>query len=191
MRALAQLLGAAGASMTRLCDRLEAAGFLRRHPCPGDGREVTLRLTPAGEKHLAEIRETRERRLALALGAMSADSRRALAALKNSITATTELPAQESQPAAWPATCSTAHFDRLGDADVADPDPGRVGWNGNAPRGSPFTALTSLVRLSTSRSCRPVRPGWPPSSAAATSWGYAMALFRLRVWALRAWAVVG
>lgn len=41
MSALAQLLGAAAPSVTRLCDRLEATGFLRRHPGPGDGRELT------------------------------------------------------------------------------------------------------------------------------------------------------
>ncbi len=104
MRALAQSLGATGPSMTRLCDRLEAAGFLRRHPCPGDGRELTLRLTPAGTKHLAQIREARERRLALALDTMTADHRRALttglAALHQGITATAGHPTQEDNPAA-------------------------------------------------------------------------------------------
>ncbi|MFF3013867.1 MarR family winged helix-turn-helix transcriptional regulator [Streptomyces sp. NPDC057939] len=99
MRALAQLLGAAGPSVTRLCDRLEAAGFLRRHPCPGDGRELTLRLTPAGDKHLAQIREKREQTLARALDTMTADSRHALAtgltALQHGITATAAFPRQE------------------------------------------------------------------------------------------------
>ncbi|MFJ5636697.1 MarR family winged helix-turn-helix transcriptional regulator [Streptomyces goshikiensis] len=75
MRALAQHLGATGPSMTRLCDRLEAAGFVRRHPGPGDGREIALRLTPAGQERLARIRESRERRLALALDATPADNR--------------------------------------------------------------------------------------------------------------------
>lgn len=93
MRDLAQLLGATAPSMTRLCDRLEATGLLRRRPCPGNGREVILGLTPAGESHLAEIRATRERRLALALDAMPADGRQALArglaALRHGITTTT------------------------------------------------------------------------------------------------------
>ncbi|MCY0945490.1 MarR family winged helix-turn-helix transcriptional regulator [Streptomyces antarcticus] len=96
MRALAQLLAAAGPSVTRLCDRLEAAGFLRRHRCADDGREVTLRLTPAGERHLARIRETRERTLAQALDTMTPDSRQALAsglaALRRGITATSGFP---------------------------------------------------------------------------------------------------
>ncbi|WP_411105269.1 MarR family winged helix-turn-helix transcriptional regulator [Streptomyces sp. cmx-4-9] len=106
MRALAQLLGTAGPSMTRLCDRLEAAGYLRRQPCSGDGREVTLRLTPTGHQHLAEIRATRERRLALVLDAMTPDGRHALAqgleGLRHGITATADADprAQENQPAA-------------------------------------------------------------------------------------------
>ncbi|MFD3869407.1 MarR family winged helix-turn-helix transcriptional regulator [Streptomyces sp. NPDC058623] len=107
MRALAQLLGATGPSMTRLCDRLEAAGIVRRHPGPGDGREITIRLTPAGESHLAQIRETRERRLALALDAMPADTRHALAqgleGLRQGLTTTVtdvNLPSRENQPAA-------------------------------------------------------------------------------------------
>ncbi|MGW7313544.1 MarR family winged helix-turn-helix transcriptional regulator [Streptomyces sp. NPDC054865] len=104
MRALAQLLGATGPSLTRLCDRLQAAGYLRRHPCSGDGREVTPRLTPAGHRHLAEIRDARERRLALALDAMTPDSRHALARgledLRRGIAVAAGLPAQEDQSAA-------------------------------------------------------------------------------------------
>ncbi|MFF3015378.1 MarR family winged helix-turn-helix transcriptional regulator [Streptomyces sp. NPDC057939] len=104
MRTLAQLLGAAGPSLTRLCDRLEAAGYMRRHPCPGDGREITLRLTTAGHQHLAEIGEARERRLDLALDAMTAAGRHALAqgieGLRHGLTTTAGLPARENQPAA-------------------------------------------------------------------------------------------
>ncbi|MCX4776156.1 MarR family winged helix-turn-helix transcriptional regulator [Streptomyces sp. NBC_01264] len=103
MSALAQLLGAGAPSVTRLCDRLEATGFLRRHPSPGDGRELTPRLTPAGERHLAQIREKRQQTLAQALDTMSADARHALttglAALQEGITSTTGSP-QQNNPAA-------------------------------------------------------------------------------------------
>ncbi|MFD3327943.1 MarR family winged helix-turn-helix transcriptional regulator [Streptomyces sp. NPDC058701] len=103
MRALAQLLGAAGPSVTRLCDRLEAAGFLRRHPCLSDGRELTLRLTPAGESHLAQIREKREQTLARALDTMTPDSRHALAtglaALELGITAAAGVTRQDHRTA--------------------------------------------------------------------------------------------
>ncbi|MGW5849968.1 MarR family winged helix-turn-helix transcriptional regulator [Streptomyces sp. NPDC055254] len=79
MRALAHLLGAAAPSVTRLCDRLEAIGFLARHSCAHSGREVTLRLTPAGEAHLAQVRENRARALSHAFEAMTSEGRLALA----------------------------------------------------------------------------------------------------------------
>ncbi|MFF3431458.1 MarR family winged helix-turn-helix transcriptional regulator [Streptomyces sp. NPDC002602] len=101
MRDVARSLGAAGPSVTRLCDRLEAAGFLRRHPCPDDGREITLRLTPAGHRHLAHIREKREQMLGQALDAMPADGRHALAtglaALQRGIGVTAGFPQQDNR----------------------------------------------------------------------------------------------
>ncbi|MGW7317487.1 MarR family winged helix-turn-helix transcriptional regulator [Streptomyces sp. NPDC054854] len=103
MRALARLLDAAAPSVTRLCDRLEAIGFLERHPCPGNGRELTLRLTAAGEEHLARIRERREQMLSHALDFMTADHRQALAtglgALCLSIDATAAFPRQKDPSA--------------------------------------------------------------------------------------------
>ncbi|MFF4319523.1 MarR family winged helix-turn-helix transcriptional regulator [Streptomyces sp. NPDC001568] len=100
MRALAHLLDAAAPSITRLCDRLEVIGFLERHPCPGNGRELTLKLTPAGEEHLTQIRERREQMLAHALDAMTADHRQALAtglgALRLGIDATAAFPRQKN-----------------------------------------------------------------------------------------------
>ncbi|WP_411107610.1 MarR family winged helix-turn-helix transcriptional regulator [Streptomyces sp. cmx-4-9] len=79
MRALSRLLGAGAPSVTRLCDRLEAIGFLERHPCPDSGRERALGLTPAGASHLARIRENREQALMQALDSMTSEHRRALA----------------------------------------------------------------------------------------------------------------
>ncbi|MEU9802896.1 MarR family transcriptional regulator [Streptomyces sp. NPDC051000] len=106
MRALADFLGAAAPSVTRLCDRLEAIDFLERHPCPDSGREITLRLTPAGRTHLARIRENREQTLAQALESMTTDNRRALAtglaALKLGITAAA-FP-QQKNPSRDPAS---------------------------------------------------------------------------------------
>ncbi|MFE2528883.1 MarR family winged helix-turn-helix transcriptional regulator [Streptomyces sp. NPDC059382] len=102
MRALAELLGAAAPSVTRLCDRLEALAFIERHPCPDSGREITLRLTPAGQAHLARIRESRERTLSRALASMTSDNRRALAtglaALNLGITAAAGFPQQKNPP---------------------------------------------------------------------------------------------
>ncbi|MFD5932539.1 MarR family winged helix-turn-helix transcriptional regulator [Streptomyces sp. NPDC060333] len=102
MRALADLLGAAAPSVTRLCDRLEALAFIERHPCPDSGREITLRLTPAGQAHLARIRESREQTLSQALASMTSDNRRALAtglaALNLGITAAAGFPQQKNPP---------------------------------------------------------------------------------------------
>ncbi|MFJ1611101.1 MarR family winged helix-turn-helix transcriptional regulator [Streptomyces sp. NPDC088253] len=79
MRVLGKLLRAAPPSVSRLCDRLQATGFLERLPCPESGREVTLRLTIAGKRHLEQIRTEREATLTWAIEAMPQKDRRALA----------------------------------------------------------------------------------------------------------------
>ncbi|MFJ8630769.1 MarR family winged helix-turn-helix transcriptional regulator [Streptomyces sp. NPDC093568] len=52
---------------SRLCDRLEAAGLLRRGVRPDDRREVSLEVTDAGRVFLADITELLSLRLATAL----------------------------------------------------------------------------------------------------------------------------
>jgi DNA-binding MarR family transcriptional regulator len=42
-------------AMTRMLDRLEAKGLLRRSPCPNDRRVVQLELTPEGVRLCREI----------------------------------------------------------------------------------------------------------------------------------------
>ncbi|RSN55658.1 MarR family transcriptional regulator [Streptomyces sp. WAC 04229] len=79
MRAVCQLLASAPSTVTRMCDRLQAVGFLERLPCPGNGREIILRLTPAGTRHLLRIREQRDRVLHRAISSLPATERRALA----------------------------------------------------------------------------------------------------------------
>ncbi|MET9607883.1 MarR family transcriptional regulator [Streptomyces sp. NPDC006512] len=79
LRMLGELLGAAPPSVTRLCDRLQAAGFLERRTRPDDRRELRLELTPAGRKYLGQLRARREEALTEAMAAMPAASRAALA----------------------------------------------------------------------------------------------------------------
>ncbi|MEW2568861.1 MarR family transcriptional regulator [Streptomyces sp. NPDC047070] len=79
MRVVCERLAATPPSVSRLCDRLQALGFLERLPCPASGREVTLRLTAAGRTHLRLIREQRETVLRQAMDAMSDAERHALA----------------------------------------------------------------------------------------------------------------
>ncbi|GIF77378.1 MarR family transcriptional regulator [Asanoa siamensis] len=56
---LAELLDVVPSSASRLCDRLEAVGLLRRAADERDRREVRLVLTAAGAAVLRELRERR------------------------------------------------------------------------------------------------------------------------------------
>ena len=84
MNRLAEALGVVPSSASRLCDRLEATGLLRRVPDPRDRREVRLTLTPAARRMLDELRERRRTALADVLERMAPTARqdlvRALAA---------------------------------------------------------------------------------------------------------------
>lgn len=42
-------------SLSRLCDRLEVAGYVSKEPCPQDSRGLTLVITPAGTDLLEEM----------------------------------------------------------------------------------------------------------------------------------------
>ncbi|MER8199286.1 MarR family transcriptional regulator [Streptomyces microflavus] len=79
MRAVCKRLASAAPTVTRMCDRLQAIGFLVRLPSPDNGREVTLRLTPSGKEHLQRIREQRDTMLHQAIDNMPPIERNALA----------------------------------------------------------------------------------------------------------------
>jgi DNA-binding MarR family transcriptional regulator len=87
MSRLAEALDVVPSSASRLCDRLEATGLLRRVPDPRDRREVRLLLTPAAKRLLDELRAARQAALAGVLERMTASSRtdlvRALSAFDN------------------------------------------------------------------------------------------------------------
>jgi DNA-binding MarR family transcriptional regulator len=84
MSRLAEALGVVPSSASRLCDRLEATGLLRRVPDPRDRREVRLLLTPAARRLLEDLRRRRRAALAAVLERMTPAARqdlvRALAA---------------------------------------------------------------------------------------------------------------
>ncbi|MFG1610523.1 MarR family winged helix-turn-helix transcriptional regulator [Actinoplanes sp. NPDC049265] len=75
MSRLAEALDVVPSSASRLCDRLEATGLLRRVPDPRDRREVRLLLTPAAKRLLDELRAARQAALAAVLERMTASSR--------------------------------------------------------------------------------------------------------------------
>ncbi|MFJ9112270.1 MarR family winged helix-turn-helix transcriptional regulator [Streptomyces sp. NPDC102283] len=79
MRTVCERLASAAPTVTRMCDRLQAIGFLERLPSPDNGREITLRLTPTGRRHLQRIREQRDTMLHQAIDNMAPTERRALA----------------------------------------------------------------------------------------------------------------
>jgi DNA-binding MarR family transcriptional regulator len=91
MSRLAEALNVVPSSASRLCDRLEATGLLRRVPDPRDRREVRLLLTPTARHLLDGLTERRR----LALGgvlermppARRLDLVRALAAFDDAYTA--------------------------------------------------------------------------------------------------------
>jgi DNA-binding MarR family transcriptional regulator len=84
MSRLAEALDVVPSSASRLCDRLEATGLLRRVPDPRDRREVRLLLTAAARRVLEDLRERRRTALGEVLERMTPAGRqdlvRALAA---------------------------------------------------------------------------------------------------------------
>ncbi|MFD3411217.1 MarR family winged helix-turn-helix transcriptional regulator [Streptomyces cyaneofuscatus] len=79
MRTVCQRLASAPPTVTRMCDRLQAIGFLERVAHPDNGREVALQLTPTGKAHLQRIRDQRDTMLHQAIDNMTPTERRALA----------------------------------------------------------------------------------------------------------------
>ncbi|MEU7589540.1 MarR family transcriptional regulator [Micromonospora sp. NPDC049230] len=72
VNALAELLDVVPSSASRLCDRLEATGLLRRMADPRDRREVRLVPTPAALTLLGELAERRQRAVQAVLDRMPA-----------------------------------------------------------------------------------------------------------------------
>ncbi|GIE88809.1 MarR family transcriptional regulator [Actinoplanes regularis] len=94
MSRLAEALNVVPSSASRLCDRLEATGLLRRVADPRDRREVRLLLTPAAGRLLSELRERRRAALTDVLERMPVSARQDLVrALRAFEAAATVVPA--------------------------------------------------------------------------------------------------
>jgi len=78
MSRLAEALDVVPSSASRLCDRLEATGLLRREPDPRDRREVRLLLTRQARRLLDELRERRRQAVAGVLERMTPAARQEL-----------------------------------------------------------------------------------------------------------------
>jgi DNA-binding MarR family transcriptional regulator len=77
--AVADDLGVHRSNATRVCDRLVAAGLLRRRRADEDKRQVLLVLTPAGRRLFNKAMDYRRSRLAEAMALMTEDERADLA----------------------------------------------------------------------------------------------------------------
>ncbi|MFJ9378252.1 MarR family winged helix-turn-helix transcriptional regulator [Streptomyces sp. NPDC101455] len=75
---LAERLDAGLPTVSRLCDRLEAAGLLLREAAPHNRREIQLRLTTHGREVLAEVAGLRSRALTEVVRGLEPDDRAAL-----------------------------------------------------------------------------------------------------------------
>ncbi|MEU9782447.1 MarR family transcriptional regulator [Streptomyces phaeochromogenes] len=78
LRTLADALGSTAPSTSRLCDRLQAVGFVERRPGATSRRELRLYLSRRGSAFLVDLRSRRERALQSVLEHMPAAQRSAL-----------------------------------------------------------------------------------------------------------------
>lgn len=78
LRTLTEALGSRPSSVSRLCDRLEAVGFIERAPSASSRRELQLRLNSHGRSFLRDLRARREQELGAVLARMPAARRTAL-----------------------------------------------------------------------------------------------------------------
>ncbi|AZM51878.1 MarR family transcriptional regulator [Streptomyces sp. WAC 01529] len=78
LRTLGEVLGSAPSSVSRMCDRLHALGFIERSLSSASRRELELRLSGKGESYLKELRARRESALLEVISDMTRTDRAAL-----------------------------------------------------------------------------------------------------------------
>ena len=103
LRGLTEEWNSTPPSVSRLCDRLEAVGFLERSLSPSSRREVELRLSERGRAYLADLRERRREHVRGLIEAMPASAR---AAMVEGLRALHETAAAQDSPREDPGTQS-------------------------------------------------------------------------------------
>ncbi|MEV0126087.1 MarR family transcriptional regulator [Streptomyces sp. NPDC050703] len=78
LRTLGEVLGSAPSSVSRMCDRLHALGFIERSLSSASRRELELRLSSQGESYLKDLRTRRESALLDVISGMTGTDRAAL-----------------------------------------------------------------------------------------------------------------
>ncbi|MFF9984608.1 MarR family transcriptional regulator [Streptomyces erythrochromogenes] len=92
LRTLAEKLNTTPSAMSRMCDRLGAAGFIERDHNPDDRRELELRISRRGATYLAGLRARREEILSALLEKMTPLDRAALVRGLSAVQAAAEKP---------------------------------------------------------------------------------------------------
>ncbi len=103
LRALTEELDSTPPSVSRLCDRLEAVGFLDRSLSPSSRREVELRLSERGQAYLSDLRKRRREHVRGLIEAMPASARTAMV---EGLLALRETAAEHDAPHENPGTQS-------------------------------------------------------------------------------------
>ncbi len=80
---LADALGVAPPTVTRMCDRLVAKGLVRRRTGRHDRRVVLVSLTPAGRQLVAEVTRRRQAEIARLLDGVTAEEQNQMVVLFN------------------------------------------------------------------------------------------------------------
>jgi DNA-binding MarR family transcriptional regulator len=102
MSDLAEWLTLSRGGITKLVDRLEAAGYLERVTCASDRRSFQAELTPAGESMLEEMQTVYEAELERHLRTLTPEEAELISATLQKVTASTcegEPLAPEAAPA--------------------------------------------------------------------------------------------
>lgn len=103
LQALAQAMGVHPSNATRACDRLVAAGLLRRRESSIDRRNLVLGLTEEGQQLVDGMMQRRRHAVAEVLEQVPAARRRALAAAMRTFgLAAGEFPAGSAWKLGWP-----------------------------------------------------------------------------------------
>lgn len=89
MSELAEWLTLSRGGITKLVDRLEAAGCLERVTCSNDRRSLQAELTPTGEELLAEMRAVYEGELERHLAGLTEDEAQLITAALHKVTGST------------------------------------------------------------------------------------------------------
>ncbi|MFF8278871.1 MarR family winged helix-turn-helix transcriptional regulator [Streptomyces lateritius] len=97
LRTLGEALGSAPSSVSRMCDRLHALGYIKRSPSPASRRELELRLSSRGETYLKDLRVRRELGLLKIITSMAPEDQAALAKGLNSFCSSFEATGPKNQ----------------------------------------------------------------------------------------------